>query len=89
METEVRGDGESRGAEGKEEIGFAGGKRCSRFGQGFGTVPQEEKPLDGQASSENGGRAETETGWESEEKTQSFARTPGTTRSGYESAMGG
>lgn len=89
METEVRGDGESRGAEGKKEIGFSGGRCCSPFGQGFSTVPEEKKPLEGQASSENGGRAEKETGWESEEKTESLAGTPGPTRSGYESAMGG
>jgi hypothetical protein len=88
METEVRGDGESRRAEGKKEIGFSGGRYWSRFGQGFSAVPQEKKPLEGEASSENGGRAETETGWESEEKTKPLAGTPRAARGGYESPMG-
>jgi len=87
METEVRGDGESRGAEGKKEIGFSGGRCCSPFGKVFNTG--KKKPLEGQASNENGGRAEKETGWESEEKTKSLAGTPSPARGGHESAMGG
>jgi hypothetical protein len=69
METEARGDGESRGAEGETEIGLSGGRFCSPFGQGFNTGPEEKRPLDGAASSESGGRPEKETGCESEEKT--------------------
>jgi hypothetical protein len=88
METEVRGDGERRGAEGKKEIGFSGDECCSRFGQVFNTVPQEKKPFEGHASGENGKRAEKETSSNSEEKTKSLAGTPGTTRGGYESEMG-
>jgi hypothetical protein len=58
METEARGDGESRGAEGEKEIGLSGGRCCSPFGQGSNPGPKEKRPLDGAASSESGGRAE-------------------------------
>jgi len=67
VETEVRGNGESPGAEGNKEIGLSGGRCCSPFGQGFNAG--EKRPLVGSASSESGGRAEKETGWENQEKT--------------------
>jgi hypothetical protein len=69
METEARGDGESRGAEGEKEIGLSGVRCCSRFGRGFNTGPKEKRPFDGAGSSENGERAKKQTRWESEAKT--------------------
>jgi hypothetical protein len=69
METEVRGNGESSGAEGNKEIGLSSCGCGSPFGQDFNVGPGEERPLDGAASRESGGRAEKETGSESEEKT--------------------